>query len=222
MKAFRRIGVLGGTFDPIHYGHLRVAEEVAEALDLAEVRFVPAARPPLRGAPVAAPEHRAEMVRLAIAGNPRFILERCELQRPGVSYTVDTLETLRQRLGPDVALCLILGSDAAARLPAWSRWERLGELAHLVLVHRPGGGPVPDPAWPPALLGQWEARRCDSPAALARAPAGRMLPVATTPLAISASFLRALLSAGRSPRYLLPDSVLDYIEINRLYLPGGG
>ncbi len=222
MKAFRLIGVLGGTFDPIHYGHLRVAEEVAEALGLAEVRFVPAARPPLREAPVAAAEHRAEMVRLAIAGNPRFVLEPCELQRPGVSYTVDTLETLRRALGSDTGLCLILGGDAAARLPAWSRWQRLGELAHLVLVNRPGGGPVPDPAWPPALLREWEARRRDAPAELARAPAGGMLQVATTPLAISASSLRALLRAGRSPRYLLPDSVLDYIEINRLYVPGGG
>lgn len=222
MKVFRLVGVLGGTFDPIHYGHLRVAEEVAEALGLAEVRFVPAARPPLRDPPVATAEQRAEMVRLAIAGNPRFTLEPCELQRPGVSYTVDTLETLRRTLGSDAGLCLILGGDAAARLPAWSRWHRLGELAHLVLVNRPGSGPVPDPAWPPALLQQWEARRCETAEELARTPAGRMLQMATTPLAISASSLRALLRAGRSPRYLLPDSVLDYIEINRLYLPGGG
>ncbi|PZP64601.1 MAG: nicotinic acid mononucleotide adenylyltransferase [Azospira oryzae] len=222
MKNFRLIGVLGGTFDPVHYGHLRIAEEVAEALGLAEVRFVPAGHPPLRGAPAAAAEHRAQMVRLAIAGNPRFILERCEIERPGTSYTVDTLDTLRRAVGPQAALCLILGGDAAARLPAWSRWRRLLELAHLVLVRRPGSGEIPAPDWPAELARQWEERRLDAPLELAHNPAGRMICVATTALAISASSIRDLLRCGRSARYLLPDSVLDYIEVNRLYTPGGG
>ncbi len=216
----RLIGVYGGTFDPIHLAHLRVAEEVAEQLALDEVRFVPAARPNLRGEPSAAPSHRAQMVALAIAGNPRFALERCELDRPGVSYTVDTLEYLRAGAGAQAAFVLILGADAFARLPAWSRWERLPELAHIAVVARPGEAIAPE-RWDAALARLWRERRADAPSALAGDPAGRIVVAATRLLEISARDIRERLARGASVRYLLPDSVLDYIRSQSLYPAGG-
>lgn len=215
----RLIGVYGGTFDPIHYAHLRVAEEVAEQLALDEVRFVPAARPNLRGEPSATPAQRARMVALAIAGNPKFALERCELDRPGVSYTVDTLEHLR-RSAAGAALVLVLGADAFARLPEWSRWERLPELAHIAVVARPGEEVAPQ-RWGPALARLWRERRADSPSELAGADAGRIVAAATRLLEISASEIRQRVARGASVRYLLPDSVLDYIRSQSLYLAGG-
>jgi nicotinate-nucleotide adenylyltransferase len=216
----RLIGVYGGTFDPIHYAHLRAAEEVAEQLGLCEVRFVPAGRPNLRGAPQATPEQRARMVALAIAGNPAFVLERCEIDRAGVSYTVDTLEQFRDALQPDAALALILGADAFARLASWSRWERLFELAHLAVVARPGVALAPE-RWDPALRRVWSARHVPAPAGLADVPAGRIVTASTRLLDISASEIRERLRRGASVRYLLPESVLDYIRSQSLYLAGG-
>jgi nicotinate-nucleotide adenylyltransferase len=216
----RLIGVYGGTFDPIHYAHLRAAEEVAEQLGLSEVRFVPAGRPNLRGAPQATPEQRAHMVALAIAGNPAFVLERCELDRAGVSYTVDTLEQLRDALQPDAVLALILGADAVARLPQWSRWERLFDLAHLAVVARPGVALAPE-RWDPALRRVWSARHAPDPAGLADVPAGRIVTASTRLLEVSASEIRERLRRGASVRYLLPESVLDYIRSQSLYLAGG-
>lgn len=216
----RLIGVYGGTFDPIHYAHLRAAEEVAEQLALSEVRFVPARRPNLRGAPQATPEQRAHMVALAIAGNPAFVLERCELDRAGVSYTVDTLEQFRDALQPDAALALILGADAFARLASWSRWERLFELAHVAVVARPGAAIAPE-RWDAALQRAWNARHAPDPAALAQSPCGCIVAAATRLLEISASEIRERLRRGASVRYLLPESVLDYIRSQSLYLAGG-
>ncbi|MFZ5556645.1 MAG: nicotinate-nucleotide adenylyltransferase [Pseudomonadota bacterium] len=216
----RLIGVYGGTFDPIHYAHLRVAEEVAEQLGLAEVRFVPAARPNLRGEPSATPAQRARMVELAIAGNPAFVLERCELERAGVSYTVDTLEHLCGELGSGAMPVVVLGADAFARLTEWSRWERLFDLAHIAVVARPGVAIVPE-RWSAALQRYWNARHSPAPAALAEAEAGRIVAAATRLLEISASEIRERLRRGASVRYLLPESVLDYIRSQSLYLAGG-
>lgn len=216
----RLIGVYGGTFDPIHYAHLRVAEEVAEQLGLTEVRFVPAARPNLRDAPAATPEQRERMVALAIAGNPAFRLERCELERAGVSYTVDTLEHLRGELGGDATPVLIIGADAVARLARWSRWQRLFDLAHLAVVARPGAAIAPE-RWDPPLQQVWNARHANDPASLADAPAGRIVTLSTRLLEISASEIRERVRRGASVRYLLPESVLDYIRSQSLYLAGG-
>ena len=137
------IGVLGGTFDPIHYGHLRPALELLEALALAEVRFIPCRLPAHRGAPAITPEQRLELVRLATADQPGFVADDRELRRPGRSYMVDTLASLRQDLG-ETPLCLILGGDAFAALHTWRRWEDLSKLAHFIVMQRPGAAqPLP-------------------------------------------------------------------------------
>lgn len=213
------IGLFGGTFDPIHYGHLRLAEEMASALNLREVRFIPAAQPPLRAMPQTAASHRVEMVRRAITGNPRFVLDEREVQRAqrqaGPSYTVDTLSELRAELGPEQPLYWLLGADAFVNLPSWHEWRRLFELAHLGVAERPG-----------TLLQQTLAedlrsemsRRCISDAVTtSENAAGTISIVPMTPLAISARRIRAALAAQTSVRYLLPDGVLDYIQQQHLY-----
>src|SRR5690606_23896384 len=131
------VGVFGGTFDPVHVGHLRIALELLERTGLREVRFVPAARPPHRAAPETPAAVRLSMLEAAVAGEPRFIVDRRELDRPGPSYTVDTLESLAEDF-PDATLCLLLGMDAFAGLPGWHRWTALLELAHIVVADRPG------------------------------------------------------------------------------------
>lgn len=215
------IGLLGGTFDPIHFAHLRLAEEAREALGLAAVWFIPSHHPPHRPSPVAPAEARAAMVARAIADAPAFALERCELDHPEApSYTVVTLERLRARLGPDVPLVWLVGADAFAGLTQWHHWEALPRLAHLAVATRPGT--VLDPATLPAPLAHWWAER-RAPAAFRASPppAGWFVELPITPLAISATQIRQLLAAGRSPRYLLPDPVLRYIAHHRLYQPKG-
>jgi nicotinate-nucleotide adenylyltransferase len=211
----RRIGLLGGTFDPVHFGHLRSALEVRDWLGLDELRLIPSARPPHRDRPGASAEQRLEMVRLAVAGAQGLSVDDRELLRARPSYTVDTLESLRQEMGPAVGLYLILGWDAFCGLPSWYRWETLLELASLVVLQRPDY----DLEAPEVLKDLMAARSVAGPAG-SQAPAGEILLLTQTPLAISASLIRSLLAQGRSPRYLLPDAVLDYIEINGLYRPG--
>jgi nicotinate-nucleotide adenylyltransferase len=212
------IGILGGTFDPIHFGHLRMAQELHDALELATIRFVPAARPPLRAAPQTSAAQRAEMVRLAIAGNAAFGLDLRELARTGPSYTFDTLSELRAELGSATPLALLLGGDAFLGLPGWHRWQELPQLAHLVVAHRPGA--VPDATrMPPELQALWQQRASAHPADLHRSPAGKIFLQRITALDISASHIRRTLQQGRSARYLLPDAVGDYIAAHRLYPP---
>ncbi|HEV7800113.1 MAG TPA: nicotinate (nicotinamide) nucleotide adenylyltransferase, partial [Burkholderiales bacterium] len=127
------IGIFGGTFDPIHYGHLRLAEELAEAAKLGEVRFVPSGTPPHRARPGADAHHRVEMARLATAGNPRFVVDDRETQRAGPGYTYDTLTELRQQVGKQRPLALLLGADAFLDLATWHRWHQLFDLAHIVV-----------------------------------------------------------------------------------------
>jgi nicotinate-nucleotide adenylyltransferase len=212
------VGILGGTFDPIHLGHLRVAEEIAEACKLAVVRFIPAALPPHRATPRVTAEDRLDMTRLAIADNLRFALDDRELKRTGPSYSFDTLTELRQELGAARPICLILGADAFLDLATWHRWHELFSLAHLVVAHRPG---FPVDSWgqrmPQPLAREYEARRLMQPLATHWTPAGGIATVATTALDIAATRIRAGLEAGRSQRYLIPDSVLDYIETRGLY-----
>lgn len=213
------LGLLGGTFDPIHLGHLRLAEEAREALALGEVAFVPAGTPPHRATPGSSAAHRLAMVELAIAGNPHFRCEDSEVRAEGRSFTVLTLERLRQREG-NRPIVLLLGADAFAGLPAWHRWEELFELAHIAVANRPGHAPH-GRRWPgvlsPDLERACEGRLSDDPAVLRASAAGRVVPFDMTPLAISASLIRDLLNHGHSPRYLLADSVLDYIGRQHLY-----
>lgn len=206
------LAILGGTFDPVHIGHLRVAWEAAEALD-AEVRLMPAHVPPHRPQPQASPAHRVAMLRLALAGQSRLAVDERELSRPGPSYTVETLRELRREIGPRRPLLLLVGADAYAGLPSWHDWLELFALAHLVVLTRPGHAVE----WSGVLALETRARRVGSTAALRDAPAGGMLELAVTRLELSASFLRAEFAVGREPRYLVPDAVLAYIRAQGLY-----
>ncbi|TAJ91516.1 MAG: nicotinate-nucleotide adenylyltransferase [Gammaproteobacteria bacterium] len=207
------IGLLGGTFDPVHHGHLRLALEARTNLDLAEVRLVPAAEPPHRETPQAAQHHRRAMLELAIAGVPGLRLDAREIERPGKSYTVDTVASLRAEL-PDQPLCLLVGRDAFLALHTWRRWRELPELVHIVIVDRPGAAAVIEDR---DLAEIYASRRADDPAALHETPAGRIYRAAWPLLDISASRVRELLAAGGDIRYLVPDAVIQYIQQQQLY-----
>jgi len=212
------IGILGGTFDPVHYGHLRLAQEAADLLQLAEVRFIPAGAPPHRAAPGATPAQRLAMVQAAIDGNPLFVADDREVRRSGPAYTVDTLTDLRVDVGGRRPLALLMGADAFLDLTTWSRWERLFELAHVVVAYRPG---FPVDTWqtrmPVPLARQYNDRLAQQPLAVHLAPAGAVFVLPIAELAISATGIRHAVSEERSPRYLLPDSVLAYIRTHELY-----
>ncbi len=212
------IGVIGGTFDPVHYGHLRLAEELGETLKLGEVRFIPSGTPPHRSAPQVAADHRLAMVRLAAAGNPRFAVDEREVRRAGPGYTFDTLAGLRAESGESRPLVLLLGADAFLEFATWHRWHEIFGLAHIAVAHRPG---YPVERWiermPQPLAREYSARLMQQPLATHLQPAGGILVVPFTALDISATAIRDLLRAGASPRYLLPASVLDYIQLHKLY-----
>ena len=209
------LGVFGGTFDPVHHGHLRLAQEALEALGLAQVLWLPAGQPPHRSAPRVSGAQRLDMVRLAVAGNPAFVVDPAEVEQAAPSYTVHTLERLRQERGQDQPLVLLTGADAFAGLPTWHRWRDILELAHVAVVYRPGFSI--DPAQLPAELArEFKARNCAAQG-LAEAPAGGITTFPMTPLAISATQIRQILASGRSPRYLLPDAVIAYIDQQQLY-----
>lgn len=214
------IGIFGGTFDPIHYGHLRLAEEAREVLGLESVRLIPSGLPPHRDAPRTPGAVRLELARLATLGNPRLEVDDTEVASEQISYTVLTLEALRQSLGAQRPLVLILGADAFEGLPSWHRWRELFELAHIAVANRPGYAPH-GRRWPadrsPELAAVCAGRIGRDPTVLERSPAGQVVSFDMTPLAISASLIRDLLQTGHSPRYLLPDGVLNYIETHGLY-----
>ena len=210
------LGLFGGTFDPVHYGHLRLAEEAAMQLGLGGVRWIPAGQPPHRGRPQVSAEQRLEMVSRSTAGNPLFSVDPAEVRAAAPSYTVHTLERLRAELGNERPLVLLVGADAFAGLPSWHRWRDLLRLAHLAVSHRPGF-PVAAGALPDELAAEFSARGSHDPAVLSQAPGGGIVPFAMTQLAISATQIRTLLAAGHSARYLLPDAVLDYIHHHQLY-----
>lgn len=230
------IGVFGGTFDPIHFGHLRMAEELAEALSLAEIRIIPAGQPPHRGAPRTPAAHRLEMARLAIAGNPRFKLDEREVRQARASYTVDTLADLRAELGHELPIWLLMGADAFLGLPTWKEWRRLFELANIAVAHRPGYALMHSDSLNAELRQELENRLVSeggrekgegknpeaphpSPFTLPPSPSGSILLKPITQLDIAATDIRTRLQEGRSARYLTPDSVLDYIQENNLYSP---
>ena len=218
------LGLFGGTFDPLHVAHLRLALEAREALGLAEVAFIPAGSPALRDAPQCAAVHRLAMVERALADVPDFSVDAAEVLNsaamPGPSYTVETLERQRRLHGPQRPLVLLLGADAFARLESWHRWRELFGMAHIAVATRPGHelkvlqGTQSAGAAP--LDREFAARRGEA-ADLARAPAGRIVPFAITALEISASAIRQRLARGLSVRYLVPDAVLDYIDSQQIY-----
>jgi nicotinate-nucleotide adenylyltransferase len=185
------IGLFGGSFDPIHHGHLLVAQAVLEALQLEEVRFVPAREQPFKaGRHTASPEDRARMVALAIRDEPRFALERVEIDRPGPSYTVDTLRELRRR-EPGKEFAILVGADAARELTAWREADQLPQLSHIIVFDRPGAE-VPPLPWPIQAV---------------RAPV----------VDIAATEIRKRVATGRSIRYWVPDAVAEFIIAKGLY-----
>lgn len=210
------LGILGGTFDPVHYAHLRLAEEARGALGLEAVLWIPAGRPPHRSQPRASAAHRLEMTRRAIAGNPAFVLDASEALAEAPSYTVSTLGRLRALHGAARPLVLLMGADAFLGLAAWHRWRELFDLAHIAVASRPGFA-LQASTMEAALAAEFEARSRQGGAEAMAQPAGAVLGFEITALAISASQIRALLGAAASARYLLPDPVLDYIGRNRLY-----
>lgn len=213
------LGILGGTFDPLHFGHLRLAQELVEGLALGGARFIPAGLPPHRAPPFASPQQRLEMVRLGMDGNPLFALDEREIFKPTPSYTVETLLDLRRELGAMQPLCLFMGADAFLGLAAWHRWRELFDLTHIVVAQRPGVAGITRAAatLPAGLLDELNRRLVNEPEALRDAPSGAILVHPVTALDISATQIRREIAAGRSPRYLLPDAVLDYIRTNGLY-----
>lgn len=214
----RLTGIFGGTFDPIHYGHLRVAEEIAEMTHLEEMRIVPAAIPRLRCSPSATIQHRVAMARLAIQDNSRFVLDEREAHRQGPSYSVDSLRELKQELGGSVILCFVIGADAFMKLPEWHNWRELFELCHFIIAARPGHALVANrEAVPPVLKEACASRWVSNADQLEHEPCGLIFIAPTTLLDISATRIRARVAAGKSIRYLLPDATLDYIAANHLY-----
>ncbi len=208
----KAIGLLGGTFDPIHNGHLRLAIELYERLDLAEVRLIPAAYPPLRESPAATAEFRLQMVQAAIVSTTGLTVDARELQRSGPSYMVDTLRSFRAEY-PQRALCLVLGMDAFMGLPQWHQWEQLIELAHLLIVRRPGNLLPMVHQMRDFLMAHQTTQRND----LIKKKQGLIWVEEIPALTISATQIRALLAARRNPRYLLPAAVLEFIETHQLY-----
>jgi nicotinate-nucleotide adenylyltransferase len=213
----RAVGIFGGSFDPIHAGHLALARAARDALHLDALLLVPAARP-WQKSPITEPEHRAAMVELAIADEPALQIERCELERTGASYTIDTLRELRARYGTDTALVLVIGADQMERLDTWHEWRALLDHAHLGVARRNDAVLVLsrelqayyNDHWVPA--GEWRNQ-----------PAGNVIEVDMPPHDASATEVRGLLAspsgAGRDTRLaqIVPAPVLDYIRAHHLY-----
>lgn len=209
------IGLLGGTFNPIHFGHLRMAQELAESLNLDEVRFIPAANPPHKPEPTITAEHRAAMVQLAIKDNPTFSFDDRELHRKGASYTIDTLQSLRAELGEQVSLVLMMGSDAFTKFNTWHRWQEIIQLCHIALVQRPVA--VSKETLPKVLETFLHNHYTEHTDDLRESSAGFVTMQPITPLDISSTAIRNALQQKHSARYLMPDSVLDYIHAHQLY-----
>ena len=207
------LALLGGTFDPVHYGHLRCAEQARRELSLEYLYLLPAGQPPHRGAPRASVAQRLEMLALARAEFPRLLIDDRETRRAGPSYMVDTLQELRS-MHPDRPLLLLIGQDAANQLHSWHRWRRLFDLAHIVILTRPAA----HIDYEPDLAEQVALRAVNGARDLSASPAGAILQLDVEPVDVSATAIKRRIRSGKTPRGLLPEPVLAYITENRLYL----
>ncbi len=216
---FSLIGIYGGTFDPIHYGHLRIAEELTDIIGFQTIHFIPSGSPRLRRDPFASRYHRLMMARLAIKNNSKFILDAREINREGKSSSVESLREYKYESGDDkTALCFIIGIDAFMKLPLWYCWRELFTLCHFIIVHRPGRiSMMNQDTLPQDLKKECASRWVTSANDLKRQSSGLVFAASTSLLDISATTIRSFLSAEKSARYLLPDAVLDYINIHHLY-----
>lgn len=207
------VGLFGGTFDPVHIGHLRTSVELRKILGLSEMRLIPNANPPHRIQPEATAKHRLAMLKLALEDEPGLVADDRELRREGLSYTLDTLAEIRAEIGAETPLCLCIGMDSLVNLNQWHRWRELTDLAHIVAAARPGwhlpqGGEV---------LEFIHAHRVTDKEQLQGQPAGKILIRELTLLPVSATGIRQALQRGESIRYLVPDKVIDYIRQHQLY-----
>lgn len=207
------LALLGGTFDPVHYGHLRCAEQARRELSLEYLYLLPAGRPPHRGEPQASVAQRLEMLALARGEFPRLLIDDRETHRAGPSYMVDTLQELRN-IFPRRPLLLLIGQDAANQLHSWHRWRRLFDLAHIVILTRPAA----HIEYEPELAEQIGLRAVDDARDLSACGAGRILQLDVEPVDVSATAIKRHIRSGKTPRQMLPEPVLAYIRKNRLYL----
>ncbi len=212
MTDARALGLLGGAFDPVHIGHLRGAIAVREHLGLERVDLLPAAQSPLKESAEVTAAERLAMLEAAVQDVPGLGVDARELSREGPSYTVDTLIELRCEVGQEQPLIWIVGTDILPALPRWSRWQQLLELAHLVILERPGADS------PPLAVTQWLDQHRMDQNALHTSPAGGVMTLDQPVLDIASSDIRALLAAGRDPRFLLPDVVMEYISLHKLFM----
>jgi nicotinate-nucleotide adenylyltransferase len=207
------VAIMGGTFDPIHNGHLRTAVEVLDRYQYSELRLIPCFQPVHKGRPSVSPQQRLEMAKLAISGDARLRVDSREMDREGPSYSVDTLRDIRSEIGPNESLIMVLGMDSFLSLPTWLNWQQLIQYSHLLVVSRPG--------WEPDLISELSAfcenYRAASSHELQCAPSGRVWFETLTPLGISSSMIRALARKNESIAYLLPEPVQKYIEQHQLY-----
>ena len=207
------IGILGGTFDPVHHGHLRMAIECYERLGLAEVRFIPLHTPPHRQKPYASPAQRLAMLDLAIKDRNGFTIDECELQSEEISYTIDTVKSIREK-ETSTPLCLLMGADAFNTLPTWKDWESLPDYVHIVIAERAGQQPR---TLNPELTRLLANHRTDRANDLNKQPAGKIFEVVMPILDISATQIRETFYNKGNPSFLLPDSVINYIHAHNIY-----
>lgn len=204
------IGINGGTFDPVHYGHLRPALEVMQCLGFEQVRFVPCFRPVHKNAPNVSAQQRSDMIRLAIQKQPKFVLDTIEMDKGGPSYSADTLAILKQKF-TDTSLVLMMGTDAFAKFHTWYKWQDILKLGNIVVMHRPGE-PVPESGQSGEIYKHYHVSSFTQ-------EAGQIMDVDVTQLDISSTLVRNHLLDGLSAEYLVPPCVMEYINEHGLYQP---
>ncbi|MEL0635915.1 nicotinate-nucleotide adenylyltransferase [Marinomonas sp. TI.3.20] len=207
------VAIMGGTFDPIHNGHLRVAVEILDRFNFKTMKLIPCFQPVHKGLPSVTAQQRLEMAKMAISSDVRLAVDSREILRAGPSYSIDTLRDIRAEIGPDVPLIMVLGMDSFLSLPTWSEWRKLIEYAHILVVSRPG--------WEPELISELSAfcenYRAASSHELQCAPSGSVWLEMLPSLEISSSMIRILCNKQESIAYLLPEPVQTYIIENKLY-----
>ena len=209
------IGILGGTFNPIHLGHLHLANQLQTKLGFDSIRFMPAALPALKDKPNVTAEQRAEMVKIAIANQPHFSLDTRELSRAGTSYTIDTLISLREELGDEVSICWLMGFDAFANLDAWHRWQELLNKAHLIVVKRPHSSDLSNlNAEVKTLLEKHETKNVEE---VKKQAYGKISIQEIAALDISSTEIREKIAHDKDVRSMVPEALLSYIQQHQLY-----
>jgi nicotinate-nucleotide adenylyltransferase len=208
------VGILGGTFDPVHHGHLRLALECIQAAGLAEVNLVPLHAPAHRGPVTASATQRLDMLRLATANMAQLHVDDMEIRRGGTSWSIDTVSEYRRKLG-NRPICLIMGMDAFQGLHGWKQWDLIPGLVHIIVAARPDTEPVFENK---QIADLYTASHTDNVADIHSTPAGRILKINIPLLSISSTRIRSLLAAGQGADFLLPQTVLSYIYKEKIYL----